>query len=733
MNTKKIAVLPGDGIGQEVVAAALPVLDLLGVPVEPVFGEIGWECWRRDGDPVPAATWQLLRETDSCLLGAITSMPAREAEAELPLSLRDRGIRYVSPVIQLRQKLDLFANVRPVRSYQGGKQFRFCVIRENTEGLYAGYDWHGVPEQMWDLVSGHPNAANSGREDSCVSLRLQTRHGVDQLLRFAFEYARSNGYQRLTLADKPNVLRSSSAYVRSRLELIAGDYPEIEPEILNVDAVALWMVRRPERFGVIVAENMFGDILSDLGGGVMGGLGLAASANIGHGGSYFEPVHGSAPSLAGTGRANPAATILTIGLLLEHLGFPVAAAQVESAVAEVVRRSSTLTYDLGGTASTTEMAATILAAAGSDAAETRVPTASVVTIGDELLRGEIVDSNSAEACAMLVKHGFSVRGKQTVGDETRLISESVRQRVDVDDVVIVIGGLGPTSDDVTRFALAKAAGVELEHSEQAWQYIVDRLTGYGIAVHEDNRRQALFPAGSRLLRNENGTAWGAIIEAGDTRLVMLPGPPKECLPMLLDALSVLTDGPLDTAEPLLWRTYGLIEADVAALVDGVVAETAPGLRTGFRWHYPYVDVKLPGSAREIPELIVRLDTALADHVVTRRDATAVEELTHALGNRSIEITDQLTPGSLAAELVTLRDGEPAGDSVQVRITGTWHGGSVTEHTGTLEIAVAVTVDGHETDYRVTVANRGAEVFDSAVAFAAWSVLRALAPSDHLEK
>ena len=198
-------------------------------------------------------------------------------------------------MIQLRQRLGLYANVRPVTDMHNG-QFDFAVIRENTEGLYAGVrlSWPWTPH-CGTSSREHPNAAKSTAETTSVTLGLQTQYGIDRLLRFGFEYAMEHDHRLLTLADKPNVLRASSNFLRSRLECIAEGVPGHWTEILNVDALALWMVRRPERFGVIVAENMFGDILSDLGAGVMGGLGLASSANIGESGSYFEPVHGSAP------------------------------------------------------------------------------------------------------------------------------------------------------------------------------------------------------------------------------------------------------------------------------------------------------------------------------------------------------------------------------------------------------------------------------------------------------
>ncbi|MFB6890758.1 isocitrate/isopropylmalate family dehydrogenase [Kitasatospora sp. NPDC056327] len=353
--TKSVAVLPGDGIGPEVVDAALAAVARLDLPLDLRFGDIGWEFWRQEGDPVPQRTWKLLEETDTCLLGAITSKPVRETEAELVPELRGTGLHYVSPVIQLRQRLGLYANIRPVTDLDHGR-FDFTVIRENTEGLYAGLDLHGLDGALWDAVRHHPNAAASGPEHTSVTLRLQTRFGIDRLLRFGFEHALARGKRLLTLVDKPMVLRNSSNHLRERLELIAGEYPGIETEILNVDAVALWMVRRPERFGVLVAENMFGDILSDLGAGVMGGLGLAPSGNIGDHGSYFEPVHGSAPAMAGLGRANPMAVLLTVSQLLDHLGLPVPGEELRAAVRRVARARTTVTYDLGGTAGTREVA-----------------------------------------------------------------------------------------------------------------------------------------------------------------------------------------------------------------------------------------------------------------------------------------------------------------------------------------------------------------------------------------
>lgn len=364
MSTRhKVAVLPGDGIGIEVTDAVLPLFEALNLPIDLSFGDIGWSCWQAEGNCTPDSTWKLINDSHATLLGAITSKPLREAEAELPAALRGSGRVYVSPVIQLRQKLELFANVRPVTDVLGDNRYRFSVIRENTEGLYAGLDFASIPAGFEAILAERErNGApwtREGPDDATMTVRLQTRAGLTRLFRFAFEHARQQGHERVTLADKPNVLRYSGAFARDILETVAADYRDIQFNIDNVDAVALWMVRRPERFGVVVAENMFGDILSDLGAGVMGGLGLAPSANIGAQGAYFEPVHGSAPAYAGQNRANPSAMFLSVALLLEHLGHAPAARAIRTAVAQVAR-SDCRTYDLGGRASTFEVAAAIL-------------------------------------------------------------------------------------------------------------------------------------------------------------------------------------------------------------------------------------------------------------------------------------------------------------------------------------------------------------------------------------
>ncbi|MBO1337175.1 isocitrate/isopropylmalate family dehydrogenase [Streptomyces sp. VRA16 Mangrove soil] len=727
MNRKTVAVLPGDGIGPEVIDAALPVLDALGVPVDVEFGRIGWECWRTEGTPVPDRTWEQIDRSDAVLLGATTTKPHRDALAELAPELRDTARPYVSPIVQLRTRLDLFANLRPVENYLGGAPYRFCVVRENTEGLYCGLDYRTVPDALWPLAAGHPGARRSGPQGTAASVRLQTRHGLDRILRFAFAHARAHGHPRVTLADKPNVLRESSAFVRERLEAIGAEYPGIPYEILNVDAVALWLTRRPERFGVIVAENMFGDILSDLGAGVMGGLGLAPSANIGESGGYFEPVHGSAPALAGTGRANPAAAFLTVGLLLDHLGFSAEAAAVQDAVRRVVRRRDRVTYDLGGTATTGEAAAAVLEACGT---APHTPTGAVVTVGDELLRGDLEDSNAGNASRMLGARGVPVRARQTVGDDEATIADAVRPSLGRDDVVVLMGGLGPTSDDVTRSGLARALGRPLEHREEAWQGVVARLERFGVSVHEDNRRQALFPEGATLLPNANGTAWGCLAEARGTTVVMLPGPPRECLPMLEEALRDRLGHLPRPAEhrTVFRRTLGIIEADAAALVDAVVQETGLRLKPSYRWHYPYVDLRVDCPPADADEIAKRLDAVLGAYVVTDRDRTAVQELAELCDAQGLDLDldDRVTGGRFARELAAARESAAGGRTLRARLTGTAHGAtSATPHTGTLTLVCSVQQRVQVDIGELTIPHRGPEVSDYATQFAAWSLARHL--------
>ncbi len=715
---RSIAVLPGDGVGPEVVAVVMPIIEKMGLPVSFRYGEVGWKSWCATGNAMPPATWQLLEETDTCLLGAVTSKPVREAEAELIEPLRGTGVKFVSPVVQLRQRLELFANVRPVMDLAADR-FDFVIIRENTEGLYAGLDFHGMNENLWSVVKDHPNAEASGPEDTSATIRLQTRYGIDRLLRFGFEYARKHGYRLVTVADKPNVLRNSSNYLRGRLELIAAKYPEINAEILNVDATALWMVRRPERFGVIIAENMFGDILSDVGAGVMGGLGLAPSGNIGDKSSYFEPVHGSAPAMAGLAKANPMALFLTVAQMLQHLDLPAPAEQINSAVRAVVRTRSTVTYDLGGGASTPEAASAVqVALVGAQPRR----QASVIAVGDELLSGAVLDTNTARISGLLGKVGYQVRAHLTAGDTHADIKACVGARLGIDDVMVVVGGLGPTSDDITRDGVAAACGLASQFSETAWDAVRSRLLSFNLPVHDDNRRQAYFPVGSELLPNDNGTAWGAQVVVGRTTVLMVPGPPNECLPMVSAAIASLPQGrPVRVTR---WRLLGVLEADIAAEVDAMLRSLSPDACVSYIWKYPYVDVTVTQSPAA-PPLPEELDRLLDPHTVSRQGRSAFAELGAAMPFGMATATANFAETELLAGVrrTGIEVGMLSGPRL-ASLSGRAEGSS--EGTGTLHLSCVVDVDGSAHHFGLAIPNRGPEVAEYAAEFYAWSLNRALA-------
>jgi hypothetical protein len=329
------------------------------------------------------------------------------------------------------------------------------VLRENTEGLYVGLDRRGVPEALRTLLN-NPNLEKSGPDDATYSVRLLTRWGLTRLFDYAFFYARANGFDRVTLADKANVLRESGQFSADLFHAAAATYPEITIGIENVDAVALRMVTRPETYGVIVAENMFGDILSDLAGGVMGGLGLAPSANIGTGTPYFEPVHGSAPALAGKGRANPSAMFLTIALMLEHLGFVAAARSIREAVRATIVRGRTVTYDLGGDASTGAMAEAILA-------ELKSPTplrrACILSVGTALLEGRSVDAVAPAVARLLSKGGYLVGLHLTCGEQKAAIGNALTTCLGQSDLIAITGG-----SDALRGAVAATLGIPADFS-----------------------------------------------------------------------------------------------------------------------------------------------------------------------------------------------------------------------------------------------------------------------------
>jgi isocitrate dehydrogenase (NAD+) len=317
----RIAVIPGDGIGPEVIHATLLVLDAVqdavpGVQLEYVLTEAGLTCVQKYGTSLPEATQQVLREADCCLKGPVTT-------PEAPGSPK-------SAVVQIRAMFDLYANVRPIKTLPRVPALHphidMLIVRENTEDLYAGIEF----------MTG---------DDAAVAVRLITRRGCERIARFAFHRAMERRRQ-LTYVHKGNILKITEGLFKAAVTRAAQDFPAVRLDEVRVDAMAMWLIRQPEAYDVIVTTNLFGDILSDEAAQTVGGLGVAPGANIGDDYAMFEPVHGSAPSYAGKDQVNPLAAILSSKLMLDWLGFTDAGALVERAVEAVLREGQVLTFDL---------------------------------------------------------------------------------------------------------------------------------------------------------------------------------------------------------------------------------------------------------------------------------------------------------------------------------------------------------------------------------------------------
>lgn len=708
---KRILVLPGDGIGQDVCDQVMPLLDSLGLPLNFEFGDIGWRCWETGGDPVPQETWAKIAKSDAVLLGAITSKPKAEAEVALPAELQNVGHKYVSPVIQLRQKLELFANIRPAWHFNSAHQpFHFEVIRENTEGLYAGFDYRSIPTGLENVLE-HPNIRRSGAEGATVSLRLQTRFGLERLFRFALERARAKGLGLVTFADKPNVLRESSAFAKEIFDAVGAEFPEIEREIQNVDAVGMWLVTRPQRFGVIVAENMFGDILSDVAGGVMGGLGLAASANIGTEGAYFEPVHGSAPGMVGAGRANPSAMVLSSSLMLEHLGYVDEADDLVSAVRATVRKAPKLTYDLGGKESSAGMARTISNLRNK---QNLPPHASVLTIGDELLEGRYHNTNLKDFSELLTRKGFVVRDHNVIGDRFHDIVNAFRGMIGVRDLIVVSGGLGPTADDITREAIATATNTALEERPELVAHIKAFLAGVNLPMRPIDRSQARVPQGASVLANSNGTACGFRLNLAGTDIVVLPGPPHEAIPMIETALAHYSDR---TGSPR-WMLFDRFETDIAPFVDEMVAPY--GFEGHYIWRFPYLEVSVGnGFAEDVPtKLIEKLDQLFEADCVSKDGSWARQSASERAMIGGVTSNDNALVSALSDLIADpMKPGLPL-----FEITTTPPFSEILADPNQKTCEVRISVDGHVILER-TVKLRGQDINLEMSELLSWAALR----------
>jgi len=370
MKRHRIAWLPGDGVGREVLEAALIVLDAVELDAEYIHGDIGWDFWCREGDAFPLRTIALLKNVDAAMFGAITSKPAKAAAAELIPELGAEHLVYRSPIVRMRQLFDLYISLRPCKGYRGNplnyrENIDLVVFRENTEDLYAGVEFAPVPEALArTLVSlSNPFApfASLSGEEYAISCKINTRRGSERIVRAAFEFARRNGRRKVTVVHKANVVRATDGLFLETAKEVARDFPDVEMDDANIDAMTMWLLKNPYNYDVLVAPNLYGDIISDLCAQLVGGLGFGASGNIGDSLAVFEPTHGSAPKYAGQYKVNPLATILAAKMMLEWLGENEKAAQVESAVAAVIEEGRVRTYDMGGTATTLQMAEAVAA------------------------------------------------------------------------------------------------------------------------------------------------------------------------------------------------------------------------------------------------------------------------------------------------------------------------------------------------------------------------------------
>lgn len=318
----KITTIPGDGIGKEVMKLTLELLETINANFDFIYQEAGKECYEKHGTNLPDETINSCKESDSTLFGAVTSIPEQK-----------------SAIVTLRRQLDLYINQRPIKSYTDDK-INFTIIRENSEGLYSHME--------------------EDYGDEAIAIRKITYTGSERICDYAFEYADKTGKEKVTAAHKANVLPLTDGVFKKSFYKIAEKYPQIKANDYYIDAMAMYLITNPAQFDVIVTTNLFGDILSDQGGGLLGSLGLIPSANIGRDNGLFEPVHGSAPDIAGQNKANPIAMILSSSLMLEFLGMQKEADNIQNTIEKVVKEGKIKTPDLGGTNTTQEMSDEII-------------------------------------------------------------------------------------------------------------------------------------------------------------------------------------------------------------------------------------------------------------------------------------------------------------------------------------------------------------------------------------
>ncbi|MBT3173894.1 MAG: isocitrate/isopropylmalate dehydrogenase family protein [Lentimicrobiaceae bacterium] len=370
MSKRTIVAMPGDGIGKAVLDETIRLLDAAGFEADYVEGDIGWEFWKSEGNPLPERTIDLIKKHKIGLFGAITSKPKDAAFEELSQELKNKGLVYSSPIVGLRQHFGLDICMRPCHTYKGNPlnfirrgpgntieepAVDVVIFRQNTEGLYGGVEWSNPPGDVYDALMTHnkfvKNFGNTPKEEISVSTRIFTKTGTTRILRAAFEHAKKYGYKSVTVCEKPNVIRETSGMMFKMAEQIQrNDFPEIQLWNTNIDAQMMWLTKNPEDYGVIVAGNMFGDIVSDGFAGLIGGLGFACSAqfNPETGIGVFEPTHGSAPKYADyeTSIVNPIAMVESACMMLDFIEENDMAARIRKAVAEVIEEGHVRTYDM---------------------------------------------------------------------------------------------------------------------------------------------------------------------------------------------------------------------------------------------------------------------------------------------------------------------------------------------------------------------------------------------------
>ncbi|QSO23019.1 isocitrate dehydrogenase [Aeromonas caviae] len=332
MSKRKITVIPGDGIGPSIIESAIQILTHAGCDFDYEYADAGLVALEKHGELLPQATLDLIEKNKVSLKGPLTT----------PV-----GGGFTSINVSLRKKFNLYANVRPVLSFKGTKSrydnIDIITVRENTEGMYSG-----------------AGQKRSDDNQSAEAMSIITREGAERIVTFAFELARQEGRKKVTIIHKANILKSTSGLFLEVARQVAARYPDIQNEEMIVDAACMNLVMYPERFDVMVTTNLFGDILSDLCAGLVGGLGMAPGANIGEGAAIFEAVHGSAPDIAGKNIANPTSVILASIQMLEYLGMQDKAERIREAVRSTIESGDRVTRDLGGTASTSEFTQAII-------------------------------------------------------------------------------------------------------------------------------------------------------------------------------------------------------------------------------------------------------------------------------------------------------------------------------------------------------------------------------------